>query len=124
VSPRPGAVLYKRAGCPPCFALGRLAARSSRRHGVGLIEVEVEADPDLVDRYGARVPVLELPGGGSISGKAAAAEVDEAFRRAASFLRGLEPSGPPMGRAWPRRGVDWIRGALGLTSGGRRGRNA
>ena len=123
MSPRPGAVLYKRAGCPPCFALGRLAARSSRRHRVGLIEVEIEADPLLVDRYGARVPVLELPGGGSVSGRAGVAEVDEAFRRAASFLKGLEPSEPAMGRAWPRRGLDWIRGALGL-AGERRGRSA
>jgi len=124
VSPRPGAVLYKRAGCPPCFALGRLAARASRRHGVGLIEVEVEGDPVLLDRYGGRVPVLELPGGGSVSGRAAAAEVDEAFRRAASFLKGLEPPAPALGRAWRRRGFHWLRGALGLASGGRRGRSA
>jgi hypothetical protein len=122
MSPRPGAVLYKRAGCAPCFALGRLAARSSRRHGVGLIEVEVEADPGLVDRYGGRVPVLELPGGDSVSGRAAAAEVDEAFRRAASFLKGLEQPAPGTGRAWRRRGFDWIRGTLGLASGGRRRR--
>lgn len=117
-------MLYKRSGCPPCFAVGRLAERSSRRHGVALIEVEVEGDPDLVERYGDRVPVLELPGGGSISGRAEAAEVDEAFRRAASFLKGLEPSAPAPGRNWPRRGIEWIRNALGLADSGTRGRNA
>ena len=64
-----GAVLYTRAGCPLCFALGRLAARSSRRHRVGLVEVDVDADPALLARYGDKVPVLVLPGGRSIGGR-------------------------------------------------------
>jgi glutaredoxin len=124
VSVRPGAVLYTRAGCPPCFALGRLAARSSRRHGVSVTEVEIDTDPDLAERYGGRVPVLELPGGGSISGRAGAAEVDEAFRRAAAFLKGLEPTPSAMRQVLSRRGVVWIRRALGLERGGRGGRTA
>jgi glutaredoxin len=124
VSGRPGAVLYTRAGCPPCFALGRLAARSSRRHRVSLIEVEVDADPDLVDRYGERVPVLVLPGGRSISGRAAAREVDDAFGRAALFLRGLEAKPSAAGSPVVRRGIEWIRRTLGRDDGGSGGRTA
>jgi hypothetical protein len=120
---RAGAVLYTRAGCPPCFALARLAERSSLRHRVGLIEVEVDADPVLRARYGDRIPVLELPGGGSISGRARAREVDEAFARAGSFLRGLEAQSPAA-RPRSRRGMAWLRRALGLDGGGTGGRAA
>jgi len=87
------AVLYARAGCPPCFALKRLAGRSARRHGVRLRVIEIDADPDLVARFGEQVPVLLLPDGGRLQGGVGAREVDEAFRRAhprpPSWVRGL-----------------------------------
>ena len=111
------AVLYTRQACSLCFALGRLAERSSRRHGVGLIEADVDADPALQERYGSRVPVLELPGGASISGRAGARDVDEAFARAADFLRSLEGR-PRGGRADDTRSrrswAGWIRHLLRL----------
>jgi len=112
---RAGAALYTRHACPLCFALGRLAERSSRRHSVGLIEADVDANPALQLRYGSRVPVLELPGGASLSGGSGAREVDEAFSRAADFLRGLDecpPGACPEGPSRPR--VAWIRRLLGL----------
>jgi hypothetical protein len=90
------AILYTRTDCPLCFALARSAMRSSRRHGIRLVEVDVDADPSLRALYGDRVPVLELPGGGSLSGRAPAREVDEAFRLAAGAVR--------PGRARPRGG--------------------
>ena len=93
------AILYSRRACPLCFALGRLADRSSRRHGVRLVEVDVDSDPELRRRCGDRVPCLELPGGGSIAAGAAARDVDAAFARAAEFLRRLEGSD----RTWARR---------------------
>jgi len=99
------AVLYARVGCPPCFVLKRLAARSARRHGVRLRVIAVDSDPDLVARYGDQVPVLLLPDGGRVQGGAGAREVEEAFRRAA-----------------PRRGRSWVRGLLGLAPRGVRGR--
>ena len=115
------AVLYTRRACPLCFALGRLAARSSRRHGVGLVETDVDADPVLRERYGDRVPVLELPGGTSLSAGAAVRDVDEAFARAATFLmslQGPERAGAREGRGWSRRsGAIWIRRLLGLKDG-------
>jgi len=117
VKGRAGAVLYTRHACPLCFTLGRLAERSSRRHRVGLIEADVDADPALQLRYGSRVPVLELPGGASLSGGSGAREVDDAFSRAADFLRGLDerPPGACPGKEGPsRRRVAWIRRLLGL----------
>lgn len=99
------AVLYARVGCPPCFALKRLAVRSARRHGMRLRVIAIDSDPDLVVRYGDQVPVLLLPDGGRVQGGATAREVDQAFRRAA-----------------PRRGPSWWRGVLGLAARGVRGR--
>jgi len=58
----------------------------------------VDADPDLLGRYGDRVPWLELPGGSSLAAGATARDVDEAFGRAAAFLRCL---GGPTGGATP-----------------------
>ncbi len=77
------AVLYARRGCSPCFALKRLAIRSARRHGVRLCVVDIDSDPALRERYDHEVPVLDLPGGGRLQGRAPAGAVDEAFRRAA-----------------------------------------
>ena len=89
------AVLYARVGCPPCFALKRLAERSARRHGVRLRVIAIDSFPDLVARFGDQVPVLLLPDGGRVQGGARAIEEDEAFRRAA-----------------PRRTPSWVRGVL------------
>jgi len=110
-----GAVLYIRQACPLCFALGRLAERSSRRHHVSLLEADVDADPGLQERYGNRVPVLELPGGMSLSGSAGARDVDEAFAGAAAFLRALEerPPDPRDGRERSSR-LAWLRRIFGL----------
>ncbi len=115
---RAGAVLYSRQACPLCFALGRLAERSSRRHHVSLIEADVDADPELQQRYGSRVPVLELPGGMSLSGSAGARDVDEAFASAAAFLRSLEerPPDPRDAGERPSR-VAWLRRVFGLGRG-------
>lgn len=98
------AVLYARDGCPPCFALKRLARRSSRRHGVGLRVIEIDSDPQLVARFGDQVPVLLLPGGGRVRGRAGSREVDEAFRRASG------------------RSASWMRRLFGLANGAVRSR--
>jgi len=120
-----GAVLYIRRACPLCFALGRLAERASRRHRVDLVETDVDVDPALLERYGSRVPVLELPGGATLSASAGARDVDEAFARAAEFLREVEWRALPGDREDDRRssrgGLAWILRRLGL--GGRRSRD-
>ncbi len=81
------AVLYSRADCPLCFALHRSAQRAARRHGVALRVVDIDSDPALQARYRNDVPVLELPGGGEIRGRATAQEVEAAFAQAAAVAR-------------------------------------
>ena len=97
--------LYSRHGCPPCFALRRLARRASRRTGIPLLERDVAGDPELEARFGSRVPVLIVAGEAALQGRVGPAEVDLLFRRVAASAR-VRPS------RWRR----WL-GCLGLPGG-------
>lgn len=59
---RPGLVLYGRGYCHLCddmrAALEPLIVGTS----VGLVEIDVDSDPELEKRYGELVPVLEGDG--------------------------------------------------------------
>ena len=79
----PAAVLYTRAGCPPCFTLRRSAARAARRHRVPLRVVDIGVGADLVRRYGNEVPLLSLPDGTTFRGHADPDDLARAFARAA-----------------------------------------
>jgi len=112
------AVLYSREDCSLCFALRRLARRSARRHRMRLVVLDVDSDGALRSRFGDRVPVLLLPGGGSVVGGAEARAVDDAFRESARLSRDRVAG---EGRAVPgnpgrRGGLAWIRRALGRDS--------
>ena len=108
------AILYSRPGCPLCFVLARAASRAARRHGLGLRVVDIRSDPDLLARYDREVPVLELPGGGTIRGRAGAEEIEAAFRRAVEA--GTPIASPPGARpGWLRR----IFGSAGPGPGNR-----
>jgi len=108
------AILYSRPDCPLCFALRRAAKRGARRHGLALRVVEVGADPVLEARYGRDVPVLVLPGGRTIRGRARYDEVERAFREAASLAGEAHLRRPGGGRPWLRRLVPrFLRGRFG-----------
>lgn len=93
------AVLYGRSDCALCFVLHRSAARASRRHDVPLVVIDIDSDPDLVARYGGEIPVLILPGGAMICGRAEAREVEEAFLRSRQlFTPGRADTRPATGR--------------------------
>jgi predicted DsbA family dithiol-disulfide isomerase len=77
------AVLYVRPACPLCYVLKREAGRAARRNHFDLRCVDVRSDPELEQRYGCEVPVLVLPGGGTIRGRAAPGQVEAAFSKAA-----------------------------------------
>ena len=84
-----------------------------------LVVLDVDADAARRSRYGDQVPVLQLPGGASIAGRAGAGTVDAAFRQAAALLRNARVSHDgPGGSCVPgrRRGLAWIRRTLGLDS--------
>ncbi len=53
-------ILYTRDGCHLCA----VAAEMLLRAGVSVREVDVDTDPELERRYGARVPVLLRPDSG------------------------------------------------------------
>lgn len=93
------AVLYSRSDCSLCFVLHRSAARASRRHGVPLVAIDIDSDADLVARYGRDIPVLILPGGEMICGRAEARKVEAAFLRAhRSITRRSDGARPATGR--------------------------
>ncbi len=96
----PGAaVLYRRRDCPLCFVLHRSAARAARRHNIPLIVIDIDSDADLLARYGSDIPVLILPGGAMICGRAETRQVEEAFLRARrSIPAGSEDARPAAGR--------------------------
>lgn len=52
--------LYTRDGCGLCRRAETLVAREARRAEVELIDID--DDDDLVQRFGVRVPVLEVEG--------------------------------------------------------------
>lgn len=98
----PGAaVLYGRSDCSLCFVLNRSAARASRRHGIPLVVIDVDSDPDLVARYGSDIPVLSLPGGEVIRGRTEARQVEEAFLRAARSITRGRANGRAATWTWP-----------------------
>jgi glutaredoxin len=111
------AVVYTRPGCAPCFALKRLAARAARRHGVRLSTVDITGDAGLEAAYGARVPVLLLPGGIVLEGRVEAAAVERAFRDAGAG----GPRDPARGDAGIlRRLAATLRAALKRSDGAAR----
>jgi glutaredoxin len=60
--PRRRLVLYTRAGCHLCdLAKGKLD-RARREEDFDLEEIDIDRDPDLVARYGVRIPVVTVDG--------------------------------------------------------------
>jgi len=95
-------VLYSRLDCPLCFVLERQARRASRRTGVPLRVVDVDTSDSLRARYGAEVPLLELPGERPIHGSAPTAEVEAAFARVSAHARDRRGSAAAV-PGWIRR---------------------
>jgi hypothetical protein len=52
--------MLSRAYCHLCDDMRDALRPIAERHGVPMIEVDVDADPDLEAEYGERVPVLLL----------------------------------------------------------------
>ncbi len=55
-------VLYTRSGCHLCeIAKGKLD-RARREEDFDLEEVDIDSDPELIARYGTRIPVVTVDG--------------------------------------------------------------
>ena len=57
---RPSVTVYTRRGCHLCEQAEAAAARLGRRARVEV--VDIDADPDLQERYTVRVPVVAVDG--------------------------------------------------------------
>jgi glutaredoxin len=55
-------VLYTRQGCHLCADAHQVLEEARQRHGFGLESVDIDTDPELVDRYGEQVPVVLVDG--------------------------------------------------------------
>ena len=54
--------LYGRPGCHLCDDMRAALEAARARHGFSLEEVDVDASPELVQAYGALIPVLVCAG--------------------------------------------------------------
>lgn len=83
---RPFLELYTRAACGLCERAERLVAREARAAVVRTIDVDT--DPDLVRRYGVRVPVIVVDGVEVAELEVAPGQVRRAVRAARRARRG------------------------------------
>jgi glutaredoxin len=60
--PHLNCVLYTRAGCHLCETAHQELLQAQCRYGFRLETVDIDADPDLVAKYGEQVPVVTLNG--------------------------------------------------------------
>jgi hypothetical protein len=51
-----------RRGCHLCDDARPLVKRAARGSGAGILEVDIDTDEDLLERYGLRIPVVLGPG--------------------------------------------------------------
>jgi glutaredoxin len=77
------ATLYTRTGCHLCEEAKEVIFRVSAGFDFHFAEVDVDESPELVARYGEKVPVLVIDGGPTIE-----SQIDERSIRLA--LRGLQ----------------------------------
>jgi glutaredoxin len=55
-------VLYTRRGCHLCADAHQILEEARQQHGFELELVDIDTDPELVDRYGEQVPVVLVDG--------------------------------------------------------------
>ena len=74
-------VLYTRAVCPLCDRMKEQLAAARTARPFELREVDVDRDPELVERYGRSVPVLEIAGRVAFKGRLDTAAFERKFER-------------------------------------------
>jgi glutaredoxin len=56
-------IIYSKPGCHLCEEMKAIVARLITSYqGVSLEEIDISADPELLDRYGLEIPVLLIEG--------------------------------------------------------------
>lgn len=62
MSAEPRVTFYSRVGCHLCDDARAVVARVCAELGESFVEVDVDSDPDLEDRFGEEVPVTFVDG--------------------------------------------------------------
>ena len=62
MSAEPRVTFYSRVGCHLCDDARAVVARVCADLGESFVEVDVDSDPDLEDRFGEEVPVTFVDG--------------------------------------------------------------
>ncbi len=62
MSAEPRVTFYSRVGCHLCDNARAVVARVCADLGESFVEVDVDSDPDLEDRFGEEVPVTFVDG--------------------------------------------------------------
>lgn len=75
--------LYTRADCPLCDELKRELGLARVDRPWTLTEVDIDADPALVEAHGRSIPVLEIGGRTAFKGRMSAADFERKFARLA-----------------------------------------
>jgi thioredoxin-like negative regulator of GroEL len=73
-------VLYSRAACPLCDEMRAAIEESAHAEDFELQVIDVDADPELAQRFGMRVPVLEFAGRPRFEGRVERQELRRALR--------------------------------------------
>ena len=84
-------VLYTRANCPLCDEMKLEIARAGERRALMLEEIDIETDPELEERYGRSIPVLEIAGRVAFKGRLTPSDLERKLERGARELRGEAP---------------------------------
>ncbi len=58
----PRVVLYSRDGCHLCGPARDVVAQVCADAGASWSEIDIDTDPDLIDRYGELLPVVTVDG--------------------------------------------------------------
>ncbi len=81
-------VLYTRPGCHLCDVMKGQIASARLEREVQLTEVSIETDPELEERYGRSIPVLEIAGRVAFKGRLEVADLERKFARIVAQARG------------------------------------
>jgi glutaredoxin len=77
-------VLYTRRVCPLCDEMKEQIRSARLRRPFELTEVDVDSDPELTERHGMSVPVLEILGRPAFKGRMTVADFERKFERRAA----------------------------------------
>lgn len=95
--------LLSRKNCHLCTVVWKIACRLQAEIPFDLLKLDVDEDPALADRYGARLPVVLIDGIERCAGKVGEPELRRAIKKA----RWSRPISRILSRLRPRLGRGW-----------------